>query len=192
MGAGAASTVRRAAHGAAIGTVKAALLAAMLLGIASPAAARMYQWVNPETGSVQLSGTPPSWYRSDQPGPRVRVFSNGRLIDDTSLAVTDAQREALRDAAFRELEERRELEALRRLEHTVEREAAREDRDRLRREQEQRLAAADEEAAGGGEKAEGEQPAAGDAPEDLDPETIERLKEIVSEWDRLNLGAPGQ
>jgi len=184
--------VRRAAHGAAIGTVKAALLAAMLLGIASPAAARMYQWVNPETGSVQLSGTPPSWYRSDQPGPRVRVFSNGRLIDDTSLAVTDAQREALRDAAFRELEERRELEALRRLEHTVEREAAREDRDRLRREQEQRLAAADEEAAGGGEKAEGEQPAAGDAPEDLDPETIERLKEIVSEWDRLNLGAPGQ
>ena len=76
----------------------------LLLGLwwlaLTPAAARMYQWQNPATGTTQLSGTPPVWYRSAEPGPRVYVFDNNQLVDDTGIAVSDAQRESLRAAAF--------------------------------------------------------------------------------------------
>lgn len=60
----------------------------------------MYQWVNPQTGRTQMSGKPPAWYRSDKPGPRVFVFENGRLIDDTARAVGIEERAALRASAF--------------------------------------------------------------------------------------------
>lgn len=66
----------------------------------APAAARMYQWRNPATGTTQLSGTPPAWYRGTDAGPRVYVFENNALVDDTGVAVSDAEREALRAAAF--------------------------------------------------------------------------------------------
>ena len=66
----------------------------------APAAARMYQWQSPATGTTQLSGIPPTWYRSSEGGPRVYVFKNNQLIDDTGIAVSAAQREALRAAAF--------------------------------------------------------------------------------------------
>ena len=66
----------------------------------APLSARMYQWRNPATGTTQLSGTPPAWYRSADPGPRVYVFDNNQLIDDTGIAVSDVQRDALREAAF--------------------------------------------------------------------------------------------
>lgn len=69
---------------------------------ALPAQARMYQWVNPQTGRTQMSGKPPAWYRSDKPGPRVFVFENGRLIDDTARAVAIEERAALRATAFAE------------------------------------------------------------------------------------------
>lgn len=69
---------------------------------ALPAQARMYQWVNPQTGRTQMSGKPPAWYRSDKPGPRVFVFENGRLIDDTARAVGIEERAALRATAFAE------------------------------------------------------------------------------------------
>ncbi len=65
-----------------------------------PAEARMYQWINPDSGSTQLSGKPPSWYRSGQSGPRVFVFDSGQLIDDTDVVVNDAQRQDLRWRAF--------------------------------------------------------------------------------------------
>jgi hypothetical protein len=68
--------------------------------IALPAHARMYQWVNPQTGRTQMSGKPPAWYRSDKPGPRVFVFENGRLVDDTARAVGLEERAALRATAF--------------------------------------------------------------------------------------------
>jgi hypothetical protein len=68
--------------------------------LAAPAAARMYQWHNPATGTTQLSGTPPAWYRSGDPGPRVYVFENNQLVDDTGITVSDEQRAALRDEAF--------------------------------------------------------------------------------------------
>lgn len=66
----------------------------------TPAAARMYQWRNPATGTTQMSGTPPAWYRGTDRGPRVFVFDNNQLIDDTGIAVSEAQRAALRAEAF--------------------------------------------------------------------------------------------
>lgn len=70
----------------------------------TPAAARMYQWRSPATGTTQLSGTPPAWYRTVEGGPRVYVFDANRLVDDTGIAVSDEQRRALRAAAFGEVE----------------------------------------------------------------------------------------
>jgi hypothetical protein len=62
--------------------------------------ARMYQWSHPSSGTVQLSGSPPPWYRSTVNGPRVFVFDNGRLVDDTAVSVAEEHRLALRASAF--------------------------------------------------------------------------------------------
>ncbi len=62
--------------------------------------ARMYQWSNPSSGIVQLSGSPPAWYRSTTQGPRVLVFDNGQLIDDTAVTVDEPVRQSLRAEAF--------------------------------------------------------------------------------------------
>ncbi len=62
--------------------------------------ARMYQWVEPGSNSTQLSGKPPAWYRSANGGPRVFVFENGRLIDDTGVRVSDDVRQLMRQQAF--------------------------------------------------------------------------------------------
>ena len=56
----------------------------------------MYQWTDPATGTVQLSGTAPAWYRNMADGPRVFVFDNGELIDDTAVQVPESQRLKLR------------------------------------------------------------------------------------------------
>jgi len=66
----------------------------------APVAARMYQWVDPESGTTQLSGKPPPWYRSGDRGPRVYVFDNGKVIDDTGIRVSDSERERLRHEAL--------------------------------------------------------------------------------------------
>ena len=71
-------------------------------------AARMYQWVDPESDTPQLSGTPPTWYRSTEGGPRVIVYERGQIIDDTGLAVPDVDREQLRQTAFIQAEQDRE------------------------------------------------------------------------------------
>ncbi len=60
----------------------------------------MYQWIQPHTGTVQLAGAPPPWYRSGQAGPRVVVFEHGRLVDDTQIAVPEERRMELRRQAF--------------------------------------------------------------------------------------------
>jgi hypothetical protein len=70
------------------------------------AEARMYQWTNPQSGHTQLSGKPPAWYRGTTPGPRVQVFDNGKLVDDTATSVSDAERMALRGQALQELANR--------------------------------------------------------------------------------------
>ena len=65
----------------------------------------MYQWRDPETGTTQLSGKPPSWYRTDEKGPRVIVFDNGKIIDDTAISLGRSQREELRRQAILRAEE---------------------------------------------------------------------------------------
>ena len=76
-------------------------LGACVVALASANAdARMYQWSSPSSGIVQLSGAPPAWYRSSTQGPRVLVFDNGQLIDDTAVVVGEPVRQSLRAAAF--------------------------------------------------------------------------------------------
>ncbi|MCI0590584.1 MAG: nitroreductase family deazaflavin-dependent oxidoreductase, partial [Gammaproteobacteria bacterium] len=77
------------------------LIAALLLPCPQ-VDARMYQWQDPNTETTQLSGRPPSWYRSAQAGPRVFVFESGRIIDDTAVVVPVEQRDALRQQALTE------------------------------------------------------------------------------------------
>lgn len=79
------------------------LCAALIVTV--PAQARMYQWVSAQTGRTQLSGKPPAWYRSDQSGPRILVFENGRLVDDTARPVSLEERAALRAQAFARIAE---------------------------------------------------------------------------------------
>ncbi len=62
--------------------------------------AQMYQWVDPESGTTQLSGKPPAWYRSAEGGPRVFVFNRGKVVDDTGIDISDEQRIRLRIKAF--------------------------------------------------------------------------------------------
>ena len=56
--------------------------------------------MDPNSGNVQLSGSPPAWYRGVHGGPRVLVFEGGELVDDTAKAVEEIERLSLRDAAF--------------------------------------------------------------------------------------------
>jgi len=69
--------------------------------------AQMYQWADPETGTTQLSGKPPAWYRSVEGGPRVFVFNRGKIVDDTGIKISDEQRISLRTQAFINAEEDR-------------------------------------------------------------------------------------
>lgn len=70
--------------------------------------ARLYQWTEQDTGTTQLSGKPPAWYRSAGGGPRVFVFDNGRLIDDTGVKVSEEIRQRMRRQAFILAEEDRQ------------------------------------------------------------------------------------
>jgi hypothetical protein len=83
--------------------VKYAIAAAAGLALAlvsAGAAADLYQWIDPATRVRQLSGRPPAWYRGEAPGPRVRVFAHGQLMDDTAIAVSAEEAATLRTRAF--------------------------------------------------------------------------------------------
>ncbi len=84
------------------------LLLAILIVISGSADARMYQWTESDSGATHLSGKPPVWYRSSTGGPRVYVFDDGRLIDDTAIEVDDDVRDQLRQQAFVLVEQDRE------------------------------------------------------------------------------------
>ena len=88
------------------------LLSLLVLSIS--AQARMYQWVDPDTHTTQLSGKPPYWYRNGEPGPRVVVFENGKVIDDTGITVSILENEKLRQQALIIVEQDR-LSALEKL-----------------------------------------------------------------------------
>ncbi|HTT09184.1 MAG TPA: DUF4124 domain-containing protein [Gammaproteobacteria bacterium] len=73
----------------------------LALWMGSAAWARMYQWVDPHSGRTHMSGTPPAWYRTGATGPRIFVFENGQIIDDTRITVGAGTRQALRKQAFK-------------------------------------------------------------------------------------------
>jgi len=81
----------------------------------------MYQWLNHASGRLQMSGEPPSWYRSGRDGPRVMVFDRGFLVDDTAIDVSILRRLSLRKAAFDHLDESRAAADLRRLKEAEDR-----------------------------------------------------------------------
>src|SRR5690606_32363253 len=72
----------------------------LFLACAQAAEARMYQWIDPDTRTTQLSGKPPTWYRSPEGGPRVLVFERGRMVDDTARPVSESERQRLREEAL--------------------------------------------------------------------------------------------
>jgi len=143
----------------------------------------MYQWVNPNSKNVQLSGIPPAWYRSKTGGPRVRVFEQGNLIDDTAIALPPSQQGDLRDAAFAELKQRQEAEALRKLELLARRRALKEKEDKIRSE---RVAAerVQEQAKQQQEK----QQIAAAGNENVDATMVNKLKALIGQFDLQNLG----
>lgn len=151
----------------------------LLLVVSTAAGARMYEWQDPISKSIQFSGVPPAWYRSPEGGPRVRVYDDGRLVDDTSILLSAEDNRSMRELAFRELEEEQQLAAIKRLERTARREES-------RREQQRREAAK--------AKAEAEQSDTSEAPpevlpESLDAEEVKRLKDILAEFDRTTGGS---
>lgn len=128
-----------------------------------------------------MSGEPPSWYRSGNDGPRVLVFENGYLVDDTSILVSYSRSRALRSAAFDELKRRRTLEAVERIAQGRAREEDRE----LADEQERSLVARSVEVATESAKTLSEA-TVGALPDQLDAAAIERLKSIIAEFDKSN------
>lgn len=150
------------------------LLIVLLLLVSTAAGARMYQWQDPASKSVQFSGVPPVWYRSPEGGPRVRVYDGGKLVDDTYIQLSEEDSREMRELAFRTLQEERQVQAIKRLERAARLEES-------RREQAERAAAR--------EQAQSEQASTEEAPpevlpESLDPEEVRRLKAIIAEFDR--------
>lgn len=160
------------------------LLFVLLLLAATSASARMYQWHDPDSKSVQFSGVPPAWYRSTEGGPRVRVYDGGKLVDDTYIRLTAQDNRSMRDSAFRVLEEEQQQEAIKRLERAARRE-------QVRSEQEAREAS---KAVAEVEQSDTTQAPPEILPESLDPAMVGRLKAIISAYDRANTdeveGAP--
>jgi len=155
----------------------------LILGVSVGSQARMYQWISPTSQQTQLSGIPPAWYRSEAGGPRVQVFEQGNLIDDTKIALPPSQREDLRDAAFNELQQRQQAEALRRLELVARRSALKEKEDEIRTE---RVAA--EKAERQAKQLQEKDQAASGIEENVDAAMIDRLKSLIGQFDRGNLG----
>lgn len=154
------------------------LLIVLLLLVSTAAGARMYQWQDPVSGSVQFSGVPPAWYRSAESGwPRVRVYEGGMLVDDTYIQLSAEDSRSMREQAFKALQEEQQILAIKRLERAARIEES-------RRQQAERAAAR--------EQAEAEQTSTDEAPpevlpESLDPEDVKRLKAIIAEFDRGNI-----
>jgi hypothetical protein len=80
----------------------------LLALVSGPGWARVYQWVDPDSGNVYLSGSPPAWYRAGAAGPRVFVYESGELVDDTARSITREEAQALRDQAVADDQRRRE------------------------------------------------------------------------------------
>jgi hypothetical protein len=84
-----------------------------------PAAADLYRWVDPETGSIKYSSTPPPWYgdaRRERRAPKVEVIPSlerrGAAAFSADAAATPAVAGA-ESLAVLEARRRQALEALR-------------------------------------------------------------------------------
>lgn len=163
------------------------LLALVVMVFGNTAEARMYQWVDAETGNVRLSGDPPNWYRNGTDNPRVLVFENGRLIDDTAVVLPQEQRRALREAAFLEVDLRREQDAVKKLERAALREARRREEARAALEAQ---AASAKTGAGEAEGKENPEDADSPIPEAPAASVVEQLKALISAWDKQNRSVP--
>lgn len=159
------------------------LLFIAAFALSMPAQARMYQWVDAESGNVRLSGEPPAWYRSGERAPRVLVFEDGRMVDDTAVVVPAEKRRALREAAFLELDLRREQDAVKKLERAALREARRREEAERQLSAQSSLGAADTDS-GKDQKDQAAAPAA--SPAALDGGMVEQLKTLISDWDKQN------
>ncbi len=161
------------------------LLFICVVTLSVPAHARMYQWLDAASGNVRLSGEPPSWYRNGERGPRVLVFEDGRLVDDTAVALPPEQQKAYREAAFLEVDLRREKDAVKKLERAALREA------RRREEAKRQLSAELNSQSKAEEKsaANSETPQSATLPSsaaELDGSMVDQLKALISAWDQQN------
>lgn len=154
------------------------LLCLFLLAAVLPAHARMYQWVDPQSGTTQLSGKPPAWYRSETGGPRIFVFEAGVLVDDTARVVPADRREGLRSAAFQAAMDAEDLAEAARLRETLDagQPSAPDDGKSLADDVAALAAALGEPEAGKAPAKPVEEPAA--------ESTVARLKAIIENWDR--------
>ncbi len=153
------------------------LLIVLLLLVSTAAGARMYQWQDPTSKSVQFSGVPPAWYRSPEGGPRVRVYDGGRLVDDTYIQLSAEDSRSMRELAFRALQEEQQIQAIKRLERAARVEETR--REQARRAAERERVQAEQ------KSTDGAPPEI--LPESLDAEDVRRLKAIIAEFDRANV-----
>ena len=158
------------------------LLLLLLLLVPPAAGARMYQWQDPISSSIQFAGVPPDWYRSPEGGPRVRVYDGGKLVDDTYIPLSGEDNRSMRDAAFRVLLEDEQVEAIKRLERAALREES-------RREQKRREAARETVTT---EQSDTSEAPPERLPESLNPEMVGRLKDIIAEYDKNNTAVAGQ
>jgi len=150
------------------------LLILLLLLLSTAAGARMYQWQDPHSKSMQFSGVPPAWYRDAQSGPRVRVYEGGQLIDDTAIPLSLEDDRSMREIAFRALEKEQQLEAIKRLERAALREESR--REQARREALNAQASS--------EQSDTTEAAPEILQESLDADEVSKLKAILAEFDR--------
>ena len=143
------------------------------------AIARMYQWVDLESGTTQLSGTPPVWYRSNENGPRVFVFDKGKIIDDTGINLPDREQEKLRQQAFLQAEADKDR-AREKLLHAKKLQAALDQKQMM----EEKAREDDEE-----EQFVDLIPEQEDVSEESTPETegptTEDMRELISEWEKI-------
>ncbi len=153
----------------------------LLLVLSQTVSARMYQWTEADTGSTQLSGKPPMWYRSDSVGPRIFVFDNGRLIDDTDVKVDEEVRIQLRQKAFALVEEdqtkaKDKLAKSLELKEKYEEEKAERSKPDSSEEENQEVAAEEERYF--------DVEPIDDQSEEVDAEdTVENLRKLITEWE---------
>lgn len=161
----------------------------LLLLLALPAQARMYQWDSPDTGRTHLSGKPPAWYRTDTEGPRVFVFDGGQLVDDTGVAVSDERQQALRRKAILEAAEN-ERQARERAEQAAALEQSKPQGDTPRGEPPAlAIPETTESQPPLPASTDGESFEESDKTDELTPEQVAEMRALVSEWESRNRAA---